>query len=157
MQTALICNEPDGRTKLVLLDAIKNNVQETHFLEKWDMKLVNPIRTRPQLTPFQNNLLKEVMQSRQGHALLNKLKNGKGDTIINKFIKNIVDELPTTFKDHTEKEQKIIKCGSTLKNFLEAMIEEPLIGDNGIKNVSIGLTKFQIWDAFVANGLIVKE
>lgn len=142
MQTALIRNLPDGRTKLVLVKEIKNDVQiKTHFLEKWDMRLINPLKNRHELSREQTALLMDVLRTPQGMKLLNKLKNERSNSIINEFLGDIKNQ---------------VKPNSNLQTFFEGMIQQPLIGNNQTKNVSIGITKIDLWNACLKEELIIK-
>lgn len=150
---ASIRNLWDGAKKLVLIEELKDDVKiQVRFFEKWDMSIMQPIKSRPQLSKEQNDLLISVLQTNEGKRLLNNLKNSKSNLIINQFLGNIKKEIPEHHKD-----SKGIVTGKTkLYSFFESMINEPLIGINHTKEKSVGLTKWEIWQECLKQKLIVK-
>lgn len=146
MQTALIRNLPDGNIKIITED--ENNKVTIAYSPKWNLKLLKPISSHFSLSPQQNELFSKAIRSRRGMKILDDLKNRKLDVIINEFLevcqKRVFTHEKAGYGNHWSK----------VRELLEQIKKETLDGKNGLQNYSMGLSKKQIWNAFLQKGLI---
>lgn len=102
----------------------------------WNFDSTSPIRFR--LTYDQEKLFAEILHSNKGKEILSNLKNSKTNEIINSYLEDY---------------RKKISRDKSLDGFITKVICEPLVGRNRVSLTTVGLTKREIWSAFVENGL----
>lgn len=132
----------------------KNDKLVTSFtLPKYDMSTI--VNSHDEYcSQFQDDIYSEILNSKQGREILNNLKNEKTNEIINENLKLIGESIYNPHKsDHGK--------SSNLKKFIDDIIKCPLEGrsqhtNNMISFKSLGLTKKQIWQRFVFEGLVDK-
>lgn len=148
MNTAQVVNYRNGRTEV-----FGTSNRGVRFLiariAKWDMRYVYLPKKRWSLDERDDMKFIEVIDSPQGVALVNRLRNELANKIVNDFLQFANVSIP---------ENKYRKAqGDTrqpLKEFLTKVMNEPLIGENMLHNHSIGLTKRMIWEAMIIEGLV---
>jgi hypothetical protein len=107
--------------------------------KKWDMSEIFLPLKRFKLDIKENVAFTKALYSSEGRKILQRMKNEATNKIINQFLTGYSKRLPD---------------GKLLKSFTEEIIKEPLVGVNMLSNISIGVTKKQIFDEFVKSGLI---
>ena len=149
--TAMIHTCENGK---VLINYVDDNCksQQVEYVANYDMSRITPVENDPELikrerrTMFlnRNQLYKLVsaMKTEEGRRILNNLKNSKSNEIINIYLEDFKKELP-------EK-----KGFNKFKSFIESIIKQPLLGQNLVREVTIGLTQSEIYAALVDAGLI---
>lgn len=107
----------------------------------WDMSKIDVPKQRFRLSPKQHFLYTIALFSDAGKEVIQRMKNERGNHIINSFL-------------HVCKEGIPQKPKNSLLNFVEEIIDEPLVGDNQLRTISIGITKKEIFEEFVKQGII---
>lgn len=105
----------------------------------WDMSAIPLPIEKFNMNPRQAVEFAEALESNEGRAILELLKNRSSDNIINRFLKGVHEK---------------IKRGTVLAKFVEEVAKQPLLGHNMLNPGSLGLTKREIFDKFVQVGLI---
>lgn len=139
MTTCCYTNVTDGGR--VIVNVIEDDKQQrTEFVTYYDMNEISIPKDRFQLTDKQNNQFEQILNSQYGQQILNRLKNAKTERLVNVFLSYY---------------KKRIKKSSKMEAFIEEIISEPLAGKNSLSFATVGITKEQIWNAFVENKLII--
>ena len=157
MYTATVKTNKFGETNLLMVED-SGRIEVTHF-HKFDMKMVPLIPNRFMLTRAQNKLFIEALKTREGRELLQKLKNEKTNIIINEFLDGEKRKIDSYHKSMSEPAQESREMSTAthrprLTTFIEKVISEPLTGRNFVNETTLGLSKKQIWDALISNGII---
>lgn len=141
MQTASIHTFNSGKQVLTIFHT-DESIPRKHFFPRFDLSDLTPIPNEFYVSYKQERQFIRALKSIEGQAILNKLKNDKSNVIINNFVENVKKDIP-------KKEGR-----SKLIEFFDEIIKEPLQGTNKLRGTSIGLTKIEIYNAFVTAGLI---
>lgn len=170
MSTALVRTNDVGETKVIL---IRDDDQvEITRLYRFDMSILTPISNLFTLTRKQNNAFLNALVSEKGREILYALKNQKTDEIISEYLEEQKRQIGTYngqnlqqieqssgIRNNNTGEGKL-STFETKKPKLTTFVEEvgkerfTRIGTFGISPVTIGLTKKELFEAFVAEGLI---
>lgn len=146
LATATVFHQRDGRVSLNFFDDSSRRVDFYH-LKVWDMSQVQVPRNF-KLTTIQERQFKDILFSKKGKKILNELKNKKTEKIINAYI---------------ESEQVLIKSdpikersghSQPLKDFLESVKATPLVGKNCLRRVVVGVSRKEMWEEFIRQGLV---
>lgn len=134
--TTSTCIRPYGRG--VIITSIQNDKEvEEEKMPIWVVPIEHKVKF--DLSYEKENDFLRVLHSNEGYRIVRELKNSKANGIINTFLENY--------------RSKIGK-GKSLEKFVDNVIKEPLKGENLVRFVTMGLTKKNIFDAFVKEGLI---
>lgn len=130
----------DGR---LIVNVVENDTQvKTRFATFYDMKEIEIPRNFQVPVENERNFV-EALYTNQGRQLINRLKNQRVETLVNSFLSYY---------------SKRINCPKTgkhlLGDFVDGIRREPLTGRNRMSFVTIGITKKQIFEALINEGLI---
>lgn len=134
MTTSLhITNHSNNTVKATVFVETKQGPQKLYQLplDKYVIKDISIPKKRFRLSDADQIEYVRALGTKEGRMLLNRLKNGKTDGIINSFF-GIFKQKPT----------------------IKELMKVKLVGRNHIEGVTIGLTKKEIWDALVEEGLV---
>jgi hypothetical protein len=143
LQAATTWNLRDGKTAIFLTEV--NGNQSFIKLPVFDMSTLKPIENKHSLDADQERSFKEALNTREGKQLLTQLRNEKANIKVNAFFLSL---------DKLVIKEKTTKRANYFKNVFKIIIEEPMNHVVGINNLTIGLTKREIYKAFVNAGLI---
>jgi hypothetical protein len=171
MSTALIRTNDIGQTRLILIK--DDDEVEVTRLYRFDMSLLSPVTNLFVLTRKQNNAFLNALVSARGKEILYALKNKKTDEIINEYLAEQERQIGTYDRQTSGQNEKGCGTGSNiggqdtrsfitavenkeskLKSFVGEVHKTPLRGKNYISPITIGLSKKEIWEAFLLEGLI---
>lgn len=145
LSVATVHTEADGKVSVNLYREHRRERKQIYksYLKIWDMSRINIPRVF-KLTPEQNTKFVDALYTRKGKKVLNDLKNGKADRIINDFM---------------SQQGKLWKLTAgevePPDNFVELIKNEPLVGKNHAPRTEVGVSKQEMWEAFVKAGLII--
>lgn len=105
----------------------------------WDMSIIPIERERFIMNPRQAAEFAEALESNEGRAVLNLLKNGGVESVINRFLDGMYNKMNPKSK---------------LGRFIKEVMDQPLLGKNLLNPGAIGITRKEIFEKFVQVGLI---
>lgn len=150
---ALIRFKPNEDNVVCTLFEEENNKLKPYSHEiapKYDMSKILPISTIFRIPEDKYKKFLEVLQSKEGHLIVNILKNRKTNEIINKYLTIEKQKIELSIQ-----KQNIVKKHYNLLYFVEDMMAEDM-GEtkNALPRKIVGLTKQEIYEEFVQRGLI---
>lgn len=119
------------------------------LIERWDMRYIQSSpRKIWSLTKKQQAQFEGALRTFRGARLQNDLLNKKTDKILNEFLELEKASIkPDKYKELQGDRQK-------LKEFVKQVQETPLAGINRVKPKIVGLTKKEMWEAMVKEGIV---
>lgn len=106
---------------------------------KWDMSTIPVPIGRFTLGLKQNISFTKALFSKEGKSILQRMKTENAESIIHTFLLGYKKKMP---------------INRSLTNFVDQILNEPLKGVILIKNQILGITKKQMYEEFVKQGII---
>lgn len=118
-------------------------------IKHWNMRDIAPQVEHFKIPNEHYDKFITVLKTKEGKAVVNNLKNQKTNRIINEFLENEHDKLITE-----RKKMGINPETGTAVNFINELHTEDLRGYNCIREKTLNISKEDIYNEFIAKGLL---